>query len=114
MNEDFAGIADLEAPPDGFIFSGVDADTGSYLFPRTSLDRLIRAVKGEQPDPAHVADLQARARADTEDHLAVIFGRRPERLHEVGWALVAADDVGPGGLKALTPLPDRPHDQATT
>ena len=112
MDEDFLGIADLEAQPDGFIFNGVDADTGAYLFPRTSLDRLIRAVKGEQPDSAHVADLQARARADTEDQLAVIFGRRPERLHEVGWALVAADDVEPEVLEALTPLRDRRHGQA--
>ncbi len=112
MNEDSLGLAGLEVPPDEFVFNGVDADTGSYLFPKTPLDRLVRAVKGEQPDPAHLAELDARTRADTEDHLAVVFGRRPERLSEVGWALVAADDVEPEILEALAPLRDRRRGQA--
>lgn len=112
MNEDSLGLVGLEVPPDEFVFNGVDADTGSYLFPNTPLDRLVRAVKGEQPDPAHLAELDARMRADTEDHLAVVFGRRPERLSEVGWALVAADDVGPEILEALAPLRDRRRGQA--
>lgn len=112
MDEDSAELPGLDVAPDEFVFNGVDADTGSYLFPKTQLDRLVRAVKGEQPDPAHVADLDARMRADTEDHLAVVFGRRPERLQEVGWALVAADDVGPEILEALAPLRDLRRDQS--
>src|SRR5262249_11600957 len=112
MTEDPWGLDDLDIPEDEFVFNGVDADTGSYLFPGIRLDRVACAAKGGQEDPAHLADLGARAGADTEDRLTVIFGRSPERLDEVGWALVAADDVGPEIIEALTPLRDRRRDQA--
>jgi hypothetical protein len=112
MTEDLWGLDGLDVPQDEFIFNGVAADTGSYLFPRTPLDRVAGAARGEQQDPAHLADLEARKVADTEDRLTVVFGRRPERLEEVGWALVAADDVGPETLEALAPLRDRRRELA--
>jgi hypothetical protein len=111
MTEDPWGLDSLDIP-DEFVFNGVDADTGSYLFPRTRLDRVAGAAKGEQQDPAHLADLEARKLADAEDRLTVVFGRRPERLDEVGWALVTADNVGPEIIEALAPLRDRRRGQA--
>jgi hypothetical protein len=89
------------------VFNGVDADTGGYLFPQMPLDRLADAIRKERPERAHLADLQARKRADSEDRLGVVFGPKPERLEEVGWALVAADNVGPEVIDALAPLRDR-------
>jgi hypothetical protein len=112
MTEDPWGLEGLGIPEDEFVFNGVDADTGSYLFPRTRLDRVADAVRGERQDPAHLADLEARKLADAEDRLTVVFGRRPERLDEVGWALVTADNVGPEIIEALAPLRDRRQGQA--
>src|SRR5713101_2029810 len=104
MTEDPWGLDGLGIPEDEFVFNGVDADTGSYLFPRTRLDRVADAVRGERQNPAHLADLEARKLADAEDRLTVVFGRRPERLDEVGWALVTADNVEPEIIEALAPL----------
>jgi len=112
MTEDPRGLDDLDIPEDEFVFNGVDADTGSYLFPRTRLGRVASAAKGEQQDPAHLGDLSARASDETVNHLTTVYGRNPERLDEVGWALVAADDVGPEIIEALALLRDRRRDQA--
>jgi len=112
MTEDPRGLDSLDVPEDEFVFNGVDADTGTYLFPRARLDRVASAAKGVRQDAAHLADLEARKLADTEDRLAVVFGRRPERLDEVGWALVTADNVGPEIIEALAPLRDRRRGQA--
>ena len=66
MTEDPWGLDGLEVPEDEFVFNGIDAATGSYLFPRTRLDRVASAAQGmEQQDPAHLGDLEARKRADT-------------------------------------------------
>jgi hypothetical protein len=115
MTGDFAEdpeLAGLCLPNDRLVFNGVDADSGRYLFPSTRLDSIARVIRGEQPNHEHVADLAARNAADTEDRLAVIFNRDPTRLGEVGWALIAADDVGPEIIEALTPLRDRRREQA--
>src|SRR5260370_27215112 len=88
---------------DDLVFNGVDGGTGKHLFPRTSLERIARMIRSEERDPDEVADLAARQQAGTVDHLAVIFGRDPERLDEVGWALAAAADVDPAVIEALTP-----------
>jgi hypothetical protein len=112
MSDDPWVPADLDGIEDELAFNGIDADTGTYLFPRTRLDRMASVIRGEHPDPAHVADLAARKQTDTVDHLAVIFGRRPERLEEVGWALVAAENTDPEIIEALTPLRDRRRAQA--
>jgi hypothetical protein len=112
MTGDSWRLGELDVPGDEFVFNGVDIDTGAYLFPGIQLDRVARAARGERQDRAHIADLTARSRADTEDVLAVVFGRRPERLDEVGWALVAADDLGPEIMEALGPLRDRRRQQA--
>ena len=111
MTDGAGGLDGPDIPEDEFIFNGVDADTGSYLFPRTPLDRVASAARGERENPAHLADLEARRLADTEDRLTVVFGRRPERLDEVGWALVTADNVGPEIIEALAPLRDRRREQ---
>jgi len=97
---------------DDLVFNGVDGGTGKHLFPRTSLERIARMIRSEEPDPDEVADLAARQQAGTVDHLAVIFGRDPGRLDEVGWALAAAADVDPAVIEALTPLRDRRRSQA--
>src|SRR5215469_13342461 len=112
MTGDSWGLGELDVPEDELVFNGVDVDTGTYLFPRAQLDSVARAARGEQEDRAHAADLRARGRADTEDVLAVVYGRSPERLAEAGWALIAADDVEPEILEALTPLRDRRRQQA--
>lgn len=103
---------EFQVAEDDLVFNGVNASTGTLLFPKTSLERIARVIRGEEPDPDEVADLAARQQADTVDHLAVIFGRDPRRLDEVGWALVAAADVDPAVIEALTPLRDRRRSQA--
>lgn len=97
---------------DTLLFNGVDLDTGSYLFPTTSVRAVATVARGGEPEPGHLSDLQARRQADTEDHLGVIYGRDPARLKEVGWGVVAADDVGPEVLEALAPLCQRRREQA--
>jgi hypothetical protein len=101
-----------EIPEDELVFNGVDADSGSYLFPRTRLDQIARVIRAEQSDPEQAANLEARTRAETEKKLTLAFGRSPTRLDEAGWALVAADDVGPDVLDALAPLRERRRKQA--
>jgi Peptidase family C25 len=112
MTGDPWGLGELDVPEDELVFNGVDSDTGAYLFPNAQLDGVASAVRGEQEDREHAADLKARSLADTEDVLAIVYGRRPDRLDQAGWALVAADDVGPEILEALTPLRDRRRQQA--
>jgi hypothetical protein len=97
---------------DDLVFNGVDGDTGKHLFRKTKLDRVARVIRGETPDPDQIADLAARQQAATTDRLAVIFGRDPERFDQVGWALIAADDIDPEIIKALAPLRDRRQSQA--
>jgi len=103
---------EFQAVEDDLVFNGVDGGTGKHLFPKTSLERIARMIRSEEPDPDEVADLAARQQADTVDDLAVIFGRHPERLNEVGWALAAAADIDPAVIEALTPLRDRRRSQA--
>lgn len=100
------------ADEDELQFNGVEVETGSHLFPATRVEALAAVIRGDKPDPGHVADLAARHRADTEDLLGVIYGRAPDKLDEVGWALIAADDVGPDVLEALAPLCDWRREQS--
>lgn len=104
------GVEELQE--DRLIFNGVDLDTGSYLFPRAPVQAVASVARGGETEPDHLSDLQARSQADREDHLAVIYGRDPARLNEVGWGLVAANDVGPEVLEALAPLCHRRREQA--
>lgn len=46
MTDGAGGLDGPDIPEDEFIFNGVDADTGSYLFPRTPLDRVASAARG--------------------------------------------------------------------
>jgi hypothetical protein len=105
-------LTSLEIGEGELVFNGVDADSGSYLFPRTQLDQIARVIRAEQADPEQAANLGARTRAETEKNLTLAFGRSPLRLDEAGWALVAADDVGPDVIDALAPLLDRRRQQA--
>jgi hypothetical protein len=104
--------AELHLAEDELVFNGVDRGTGTHLFPPVALDRIAGAIRGDERDPDEDADLAARGRAGTEDHLGVVFGRDPGRLDEVGWALIATDDVDPAVLAALAPLRDRRRSQA--
>lgn len=94
------------ADEDTLMFNGVELETGTHLFPAARVEELAAIIRGDERDSPHEADLAARHRADTEDHLGVVFGRDPEKLEEVGWALIAADDVGADVLRALEPLCD--------
>ncbi|MGW6130211.1 hypothetical protein ACWFNE_09310 [Cellulomonas sp. NPDC055163] len=110
---DSMGLDDLpHLDEDELVFNGVELETGAALFPPTRLSELAIAVRGDARDPAHVADLAARHRADTEDHLGVVYGRAPDDLRQVGWCLVAADDVGPDVRDALAPLCDWRREQS--
>jgi hypothetical protein len=88
---------------DVLFFNGVDAATGGYLFPPTPLATLAAEVRQEQPAGRHVAGL-ARRHAAEEDHLGVMWGRDPDDLASVGWALVTAEGSNPAVLEALAPL----------
>jgi hypothetical protein len=102
----------IEVPAEELVFNGIDADRGAYLFPKLKLDLLARAIRATREPPAHLADLESRSRAETEHRLGVVYGVRPERLEEVGWALVGADDVDRRIIEALTPLRELRREQA--
>ncbi|HEY6794791.1 MAG TPA: hypothetical protein VI248_08915 [Kineosporiaceae bacterium] len=93
-----------DGPGDQLVFNGVDLETGGYLFPPAPLDVVVEVISGTSQPGRQTAELRARAQADREDHLAVVHGRDPLHLDQVGWGLVAADDVGDDVLEALAPL----------
>jgi hypothetical protein len=93
------------------VFNGIDADTGEYLTPPTSLADLAGGIRGERPDGSHLTELQRRRR-DDEDHLGVIYGRDPGDPGSAGWGLVVSRDVDPAVLEALEPLVGLRREQA--
>ncbi|MEV8095165.1 hypothetical protein [Kitasatospora sp. NPDC085879] len=100
-----ADMGDLPlASNEQLVFNGVDADTGEYLFAPMSLAALAERVRGIEPrGDQHQQDLRHRHH-DDEEHLGVMYGRDPESLAAVGWALVTADGTDPRVLEALEPL----------
>ncbi|MFE5589997.1 hypothetical protein [Streptomyces sp. NPDC056549] len=86
------------------VFNGVDADTGTYLFAPTPLAALAERVRAtDRPDGRPLLELRNRRHQD-EAHLAVMYGRKPEELASVGWALLTAEELDPAVLDALEPL----------
>ena len=96
-----------------FSFNGVDGATGRYLLPDISLHRLAQAVLGETFRSDELAALRARRDLAVPD-FGVVYGRDPEDLAQVGWALVAAQGTAPETLEALEPLRALRESQATT
>ncbi|MEV7565996.1 hypothetical protein [Streptomyces tanashiensis] len=85
-------------------FNGVDADTGTYLIAPMPLASLAEQIRGTGlPEEQPVLELRNRRHRD-EAHLAVMYGRKPEELASVGWALITAEDTAPAVLDALEPL----------
>ncbi|WP_435611155.1 hypothetical protein [Streptomyces sp. C10-9-1] len=86
------------------IFNGVDADTGTYLFAPMPLAALAEQIRGAgRPEGQPLLELRNRRHRD-EAHLAVMYGRKPEELASVGWALLTAEEMDPAVLDALEPL----------
>jgi hypothetical protein len=108
---DLAALEESGEFANTLVFNGINADTGEYQFPQMEVDTLARRIRDEPANPYLDASLKEK-KAQTEKHLGVVFGRDPEKLDSVGWALVAADDVDPEVLEALAPLRDHRRRQA--
>lgn len=98
-----------------WIFNGIAADSGTYLWPKLSLEELSLHALGETIDSARLRELEHRHRRDTEAHLGVREGVDPTDLSEAGWGVIfAASDADaiPGWKDALRPLLERRRSQA--
>ncbi|HVK25995.1 MAG TPA: hypothetical protein VM677_31950 [Actinokineospora sp.] len=89
--------------------NGVDADTGGYLFPPTTVEDVAAVARGETPDERHARALRRRDQ-EREPTFGVMYGFDPEDLASVGWAVVTTP--GSPVLDALRPLLDRRKAQA--
>jgi hypothetical protein len=100
------------AAQDGLlVLNGIDVDTGDYLAPTFALGDLADALRAESGLPPGARELRRR-RHDDEAHLGVVYGRDPENLASVGWAVVVPPEVDPAVLEALQPLLDLRKEQA--
>lgn len=87
---------------DELFFNGLNAATGGYLTPPTSIERLVEEAIGERLDRGHTADLSEVG----GDHLGV--SEDPRLLDKVGWAVITAqnDRDAAAALLQLQPLLD--------
>lgn len=92
------------------VFNGINGATGEYGLPSISPVELGRFVAG-QGVPSNIKDLKDRKNQD-ESHLAVIEGRDPKLLAEVGWGIVFAQDADPAIKEALSDLIKLRQEQA--
>jgi hypothetical protein len=99
-------------PDDTFVFNGIDGATGEYLVPPLSPAELARLAQGEVIDPAHLAELKARHRRDTEPSYAPLEGIDPRELGQTGWGVVFAHNADPGVRDALKELLEHRKGQA--
>jgi hypothetical protein len=90
--------------PDALLFNGVDGATGDYLTPPLPAGALSKIARGVPLDPAHLAELKARYRRDTEKTFAVIEGADPKDLAQAGWGVIFAHNADPGVKDALKEL----------
>ncbi|MDH6132096.1 hypothetical protein P3T37_001481 [Kitasatospora sp. MAA4] len=102
----------FEMPDDQLVFNGVDADTGDYLFAPMPLSELAGRIRGEGPQrDRQQRELSARHTRELA-HRAVAFGRNPEDLESVGWALLTAEGTDREVPAALEPLRNLRRSQA--
>jgi hypothetical protein len=100
-------------PPETLTFNGVDGASGRYLLPEIALHQLAAAILGETFRGDELAALRARRDAALPD-FGVVYGRDPEDLAQVGWALVASPSTPAEVLEALEPLRSLRERQAAT
>jgi Peptidase family C25 len=96
---------------DMLVFNGVDAETGDYLTPPTSVASLASEVREEQFTGSHVRELRRRHQ-DDEAHLGVVVGRDPDDLASAAWGLVVPEDIDLAVVEALEPLIQMRQEQA--
>ena len=85
------------------VLNGIDVETGDYLTPTLSVPEVAAALRGPGTPPPGSPDLRRR-RQDDEDHFGVVYGRDPQDLASVGWAVVSAPAFDPRAREALEPL----------
>jgi hypothetical protein len=113
--------------PRSLHFNGINANTGAYLFPPTSIDDLAQDVAGDAPEEeaeraGHLAELRARAESRDNRHFGVKSGIDVRDLAQTGWAVVlpaaapgSSEAIGQDAiLEALAPLLELRRSQATS
>ena len=90
------------------VFSGIDGATGRRLDDPTTTDELGDLILGGQFDGRLITELAHHG----EPHFGVAEGAFPERLDDVGWAVVGSEDTPDEVIAALRPLLDLRRDQA--
>lgn len=92
-------------------FNGVNGATGEYSLPHLTAKQVVQIAKGEKIDPAHLSELQKRARK--EDSFRPKEGVDPKNLAETGWGVIFAHNADPAIREALSPLLELRRQQAT-
>lgn len=87
-------------------FNGINGGTGEYLLPPLTPEQVAKIAQGEEFDPAHLDELQAKNRhvKGLEPQFAPIEGVDPKNLAETGWGVIFAHDADPAIKDALSPL----------
>jgi hypothetical protein len=89
---------------DTFVFNGIDGATGSYLTGELSAKQVSALARGEPLDAAHLKELEARHRRDTEETFGPKEGVDPKDLASAGWGVIFPYEVPPGVKEALGKL----------
>jgi hypothetical protein len=95
-------VAAGATPDETLVLNGIDAGTGAYLTPPTSVGDLAALLRDGRASPGSQA-LRRRREAD-EAHLGVAWGFDPDDLASVGWGVVVAPGTDPAVLDAVEPL----------
>jgi len=93
------------------VFNGIDAASGAYLYPSTTVEELGHRVLESQFDPdPHLDELAQRTARDARS-FGVAYPSSADDLAEAGWAIVTAAEAAADAVAALEPLTSLRHDQ---
>ncbi|YCM44598.1 DNA/RNA non-specific endonuclease [Verrucomicrobiaceae bacterium 227] len=94
--------------------NGINGASGSYLTPPLSNHDIAEIAKGEELDPAHLAELKQKWQAVTQESFGVIEGVDPKNLAETGWGVIFGHDSDPAITEALSELLEHRRKEAAS
>ncbi|MEA2495591.1 MAG: hypothetical protein QOJ29_3502, partial [Thermoleophilaceae bacterium] len=97
---------------DRLVFNGIDADSGQYLYPQTTVDQLAAGLLEAPVEQDPHLDELAQRKARDDPTYGVAYPARADKLDEAGWAIVTAADASSDAAAALEPLIAMRRDQA--
>ncbi|HWI03637.1 MAG TPA: hypothetical protein VNT52_07415, partial [Acidimicrobiales bacterium] len=113
MGDHGKGAGDGRAMAGSVVCNGLNAATGTYLFPELPASVLSQLALGEHLDPDEQAQLRARyLNRDGVLDPEVIDNVDVGDLARAGWGVTFAHDSPPSIRNALAPLLDHRRDQA--